>query len=193
MNIYSFFSSFIYLSLFLCCSVFLSAQQVNPYLVRGEIYNSLVEAIASDFKTANTKIVIDATINKFDKVDFTDFEIILDQPRYETDVVFCKANPQLNCVSKIEIDRYTIHYVYQTLKDLDYPHYFGIYAPLDTWYQLVYQAFIHQVKPQDKKPFVVTFPIRHVYSDNGKQKEHILFYQVNLDVNFKIIKILKIA
>lgn len=192
MNIYSFFNSFKYLFIFLFCSVFLSAQQVNPYLVRSQIYNNLVDAIAKEFKTAQAVIGIDPTINKFDKVDFTDFEIILDQPRYEADSVFCNANPQLNCVSKIEIDRYRIHYIYQVDKDEDYPHYFGIYAPLDTWYQLVYQAFIDQVKPQAKKPFTVTFPVRHVYSENGEQKEHILFYQVRLDEQFQIIKILKI-
>lgn len=191
-NIYSRLTVFCWFSMVFLNGISLTAQTVNPNLVRSQVYDQLYALIEKDFSHAKKHIVLDPTINKFDKADFTDFRIELQGARYDYDEVFCGINPQLNCVKKLEIDKYSIDFVYQVHKDSNYGDFFGIYAPIDSWYQLIYQSFLKQATKESTSVFQMLFPVRHVFVQNQKQIEEILFYQVVLNEEFKIIKTLKI-
>ncbi|MGV0752206.1 hypothetical protein [Empedobacter brevis] len=171
----------------------LDAQNVNPNLVRTKIYDTIFQDInKQSLAFPNKRIVIDPSINKFDDFKMNEFGIKLDSVKYVQDLSFCSKISGYKCVSKFEIDTYTITNVYKNEEEALYPDFYGIYAPIDSWYNLIYYAAVNHFEKDKTFQFNVLIPVRNVQMKNRMMKEQMFFYNFLLDERFKILKFEKL-
>lgn len=171
----------------LLISTVLFGQNKHPNDIRKIIYDTILSDIQSINSTyINKQIYVDATVPKFDDVEMSPFGVILKSPEYKVDNEFCKILQNTSCVDKIEIDHFKHEKVFQIHDDKAYIDFYGIYAPLDHWFQLIQHTFetmLMENKPENTK---VLIPVKHVYFDNNFQIEEHFLYKINLDKDFKI-------
>lgn len=171
----------------------IDAQIVNPNQIRTKVYDTILQDIQKQsLAFSNKKIVIDPTINKFEDYKMNEFGLKLDSVKYEQNLSFCNKLTAYKCVTKFEIDQYTITNVYKNESDALHPDFYGIYAPLDSWYNLIYYAAVSHFEKDKKFQFNVLIPVRNVQMKNKTMSERIFFYNFLFDEQFKILKFEKL-
>jgi hypothetical protein len=169
-------------------SIQLYSQSKHPDEIRKEVYESILLDINNTKKDYPDKLIyLDNTINKFDYVDLLSVDLVLSDPKYFNNKHFCNQLFNVKCVDKIEIDQYKLVKVFKEHKDLDYPDFYGIYAPTDHWYQLVYQILNNNLKNDSKIEAEVVIPVRNIYFKKGVPVDDLYIYKYSIDENFKII------
>ena len=118
--------------------------------------------------------------------------IKLDSVKYDQNLKFCTKTSVYKCVTRFEIDQYKVVNVYKDQGNAIHPDFYGIYAPLDSWYNLIYYAAVNHFEKDRKFQFNVLIPIRNVQMKNKTMKEKIFFYNVLFDEQFKILKFEKL-
>ncbi|MGV0979721.1 hypothetical protein [Empedobacter falsenii] len=173
--------------------LFVDAQNVNPNQIRAKIYDTISQDIQKQsLEFPNKKIVVDPTINKFEDYKMDEFGLKLDSVKYVQDTSICSKLTTYKCVSKFEIDNYSISNVYKDEADALYPDFYGIYAPIDSWYNLIYYAAVNHFEKDRKFQFNILIPVRNVQMKNKTMKEKMFFYNVLFDEKFKILKFEKL-
>lgn len=171
----------------------IDAQVVNPNIIRAKIYDTIMQDInKQNLNFPNKKIVIDPTINKFEDYRMDEFGIKLDSVKYEQDLSFCNKLSAYKCVTKFEIDNYSITNVYKNEKDAIFPDFYGIYAPLDSWYNLIHYAAVGHFEKNKTFKFSILLPVRNVQIKNKKMEEQVYFYKLLFDERFQILKFEKL-
>lgn len=171
----------------------IDAQIVNPNQIRTKIYDTILQDIQKqNLAFPNKKIVIDPIINKFEDYKMDEFGLKLDSVKYDQDLSFCAKLSPYKCVTKFDIDQYTITNVYKNESDALYPDFYGIYAPIDSWYNLIYYAAINHFEKERKFQFSVLIPVRNVQMKNKMMQEKMFFYSFLFDERFKILKFEKL-
>lgn len=165
-----------------------NAQEKSPNQIRKEIYSLIIK----DLKAKNDnlplkKIVIDHTISKYKNITFDTFGIKLEEEETSQDSSICKNFDNIACVDPIEINRFTLNKIYQNHNDSDYVDFYGIYSPVDKWYNLIFALAKNSFENEKSKGFNIHIPVRNVYYKNGKQMNQLYVYQFDLDQNFEII------
>ena len=169
------------------------AQNVNPDLVRVKIYDTIVNDINKHrLASINKQIVIDPTINKFEDYKLNEFGVKLDSVKYDPNLKFCTKTSVYKCVTKFEIDQYKVVNVYKDQGNAIHPDFYGIYAPLDSWYNLIYYSMVKHFEKDKTFQFDVVIPVRNVWISEKEMKEQIYFYQFKFDERFKILKFEKL-
>lgn len=169
------------------------AQVVHPNEIRKNIYDIIVNEIKNNRKDYTYKVIqLDETINKFDNIEFTTLGIEFSQPIYSNDKSYCSQFVGIECVDKIAIDKFTLQKVYKEHKDKDYQDYYGIYAPIDSWYGVVTSVLRKALENKYSAQVEVIIPLKNVYFKDGKEVTENYFYQFKLDENLKIINYQKI-
>lgn len=178
---------------FIVASLCVDAQKVNPNEIRVKIYDTILKDIyKQNLAYPNKQIVIDPTINKFQDYKMDEFGLKLDSVKYEKDFKFCGKSSPFKCVEKIEIDRFTLTNVYKNHEDALYPDFYGIYAPIDQWYNLIYYSAVNHFEQPKSFQFSLLIPVRNVRMKDKIMKEQFYFYQFAIDEKFKIIKFEKL-
>ncbi|WP_313373913.1 hypothetical protein [Chishuiella sp.] len=179
-----------YLYSFLLFSSFLiKAQEIDPNQVRLNIYKIIIDDIKqNNIGTINKDIAIDPMINKFENFEINEFGIILDMVKYDEDLDFCKQANFYRCTTKLEIDKYKLVNVYKDDENEIFPDFYGIYSPIDSWYNLIYYAAVKHFEKESHFKFNVTIPVKNVSMIKGDSKVNISFYTFTLDDNFSVIK-----
>ncbi len=179
--------------LFMSFSLSVSAQVVSPDEIRVKIYDTILSDINKQhFPGVNHQIVIDPTINKFKDYKMDEFGVKLDSVVYDQNLKFCAKTSAYKCVTKFEIDQYKIVNVFKDKKEAIAQNFYGIYAPLDHWYNLIYYAAVNHFEKDRTFQFSVVIPVRNVSLQGDQMKELIYFYQINFDERFKILKFEKL-
>ncbi|MFV0183480.1 hypothetical protein OBK25_01960 [Empedobacter falsenii] len=176
-------------------NLFLSvdAQIINPDQIRTTIYDTILQDIQKQsLAFPNKIIVIDPTINKFQDLKMDEFGLQLDGAKYDQNLSFCTKLSPYKCVTKFEIDHYTITNVYKNESYALYPDFYGIYAPIDSWYNLVYYAAVAHFEKDRKFQFNVLIPVRNVQMKNKIMHDKMFFYNFLFDESFKILKFEKL-
>ena len=169
------------------------AQVIHPNEIRKNIYDFIIEDINKTKKDYPIKVIyLDSEINKFNNIELTTFGIDFIKPIYERDETYCNLFSGVECVEKLAIDNYTVQKVLVNHKDQDYQDFYGIYAPLDSWYNVVSGVIKSAFQNEKVTSADVTIPVKNVYLKNGNQIIETSFYQFKLDKNFKIINNQKI-
>lgn len=181
------------LTITMLCSTLLLGQNFHPNNVRKAVYDTIL----SDIKTINPmyfkkRIVVDATVGKFDDVVMTTFGVKLADPEYKSDLEFCKILPETSCVEKLEIDQFKHEKVLQNHDDNAYDDFYGIYAPIDHWFEVIQHTFEALLMNEKPKKTTVIIPMKNVYLKNGENIETNYFYKITLDNQFKIIQFQRI-
>lgn len=170
---------------FLSLYFFVDAQIVNPNEIREKIYTTLFKDISDG---ENIKMVIDPTINKFDSYEMNEFGLTLDSVIYVNDKSICNNVTPYKCVSKFEIDRYTISNIYKEGKEEVSPIFYGVYPAIDSWYNLIYNAAVNHFEKNKTFRFQVILPVRKVWIENKLMKENMIFYKFWFDEKFETLK-----
>jgi len=165
--------------------LFVDSQEINPNLIRGDLYKIIYNDISCE---NNVQLVVDPTINKFDSYELNEFGLKLDSAKYVNDNSICTKVSPYKCVSKFEIDSYKISDIYKEEKESAFPVFYGVYSPLDSWYNLIYYAAVKHFEKNKEFQFQVILPIRKVWIENKKMKEDMIFYQFWLDEKFEVLK-----
>lgn len=167
--------------------LFITAQDVHPNTIRTQIYKAIIDDLNTINKHLPLKqIDVDVTINTFENIDFNSVGIDLINPHYANDKSFCNFIAVSKCVNKIEIDKFSLSKILVNHKDEEYVNYFGIYAPLDHWYELVNHSLkIALLKEKPLKTSVI-IPVKNVYFNKGEVVNRTFFYEIILDQDFKI-------
>ena len=179
--------------LFMSFSLSVSAQVVSPDEIRVKIYDTILSDINKQhFPGVNHQIVIDPTINKFEDYKLNEFGVKLDSVKYDPNLKFCTKTSVYKCVTKFEIDQYKVVNVYKDQGNAIHPDFYGIYAPLDSWYNLIYYSMVKHFEKDKTFQFDVVIPVRNVWISEKEMKEQIYFYQFKFDERFKILKFEKL-
>ena len=174
--------------LFLLFSSFIFAQSVSTNEVKKNIYQLIINDINKTNSTYPIKLIyLDATMNKFNSIDLFSFDINLTEPDYKKDETICKMFSNVTCTEKFQIDNFKLTKVYNEHKDTDYPDFYGIYAPLDHWYQYVYQMVYNNLS-KDKIGAEEIIPVKHMFYRNGIVINETLFYKFLINENGEIIQ-----
>lgn len=173
--------------LFILSFTILQGQEIHPNHVRKAVYDIIINDIKEQRKSYNLKeIYIDATVNKFDEVEMTTYGVKLSDPEYINDQEFCKVLNFGKCVDKILIDQFSLSKVYKEHKDQNYVDFYGIYAPLDHWYNVIHNTFQYLLL-KDKPQFsTVTIPVKNVFYEDGIEMTRYYFYNFTINKDFKI-------
>ncbi len=170
-------------------AVQLQAQIIHPDELRRAIYESIQTDIQQkNPQNLNKQIYLDNTIGKVEYVDLLNVDLVLSEPKYQNDKNFCQQMFNVNCVDKYQIDHYKLAKIYNEHKDTDYPDFYGIYAPIDHWYQLVYQILNNNLKKEDKVKAEIVIPVKNTYFKDGVICTNLYFYKYIINENFEIIK-----
>lgn len=170
---------------FLSISFISEAQEVNPNLVREKLYTLLYNDLSKD---KNVELVIDPTINKFGSYELNEFGLRLDSVKYVNDLTICTKVSPYKCVSKLEIDRYKILDVYKDGEKEIFPVFYGVYQPIDSWYNLIYYAAVKHFEKNKAFKFQVIMPVRKVWIEDKKMQERMIFYKFWFDETFEVLK-----
>jgi len=169
------------------------AQVTHPTEIRKNIYDFILKDIQNAKKEYPIKVIyLDSEINKFNNLELTTMGIDFIKPIYERDQSFCQAFYAVECVEKVEIDQYTVQKVLVKHQDQEHQDFYGIYAPLDSWFSVVSNAIKSAFQNEKVTATEVIIPVKNVYLKNGQQIIENYFYQFKLDQNFKIINNQKI-
>lgn len=179
--------------LFLLLLNVLNAQEIHPNFVRKAIYDSIIKDINSNKKSYIIKeIYVDATVNKFDDIEMNTYGVQLSDPEYINDDEFCKVLTNVKCVKKIEIDQFSLNKIYQEHNDKEHMDFYGVYAPLDHWYNVIHNTFQYYLQQEKPQYSSVIIPVKNVFFKDAKVITDYFFYQFNLDKDFKITSFQKI-
>ena len=170
---------------FISISLFVEAQEVNPNVIRGKLYEIIYNDIS---KEKEVQLVIDPTVNKFNSYELNEFGLKLDSVKYVNDKTICTKVTPYKCVTKFEIDSYKISDVYKEGKESVFPVFYGVYSPFDSWYNLIYYAAVKHFEKNKTFQFQVILPIRKVWIEKKKMQEDMIFYQFWFDENFEVLK-----
>jgi hypothetical protein len=184
----------LFFTISICLSALvIKAQLVNPNEIRVKIYDTIYKDIQKQSSPSIQKeIVIDPNINKFSDYKMDEFGLKLDSVRYDPNINFCTKTSPYKCVAKFDIDRYTVVNVYKDKKESVSTDFYGIYAPLDHWYNLIYYAAVKHFEKDRKFNFTTILPVRNVRMKEGEIIERYYFYKFNFDESFRILKFEKI-
>ncbi|WP_413533294.1 hypothetical protein [Empedobacter brevis] len=178
---------------FLHAALFVEAQQVDINQIRLKIYDTILQDVQNqNIELPFKKIVLDPTINKFEDYKMDEFGLKLDSVKYEQDLSFCNKLSAYKCSTKFEIDQYSITNIYKNEADELYPDFYGIYSPIDTWYNLIYYAAVNHFQKNKKFQFNILIPVRNVQMKNRVMNEKMIFYNFLFDEQFKVLKFEKL-
>ena len=119
-------------------ALIIQAQNVNPNEIRLKVYDTITHDINKQHpEYLHKKIVIDPTINKFNDLQMDEFGVKLDSVIYDANRSFCTKFSPYQCVQKFEIDRFKLTNVYKDKNETLNHEFYGIYAPLDHWYDVI--------------------------------------------------------
>jgi len=179
---------FLYLITFILVFGFANAQEIHPNEIRKNIYSLIIKDLKSkNEKLSIKKIVIDQTINKYKDISIDTFGIKLEGEEAHIDTTICSNFENIECVNPIEINRFTLNKIYQKHFDGDYVDFYGIYAPIDKWYNLIYALAKNTLENDKSNGISVHIPVRNVYFEKGIQINQLFIYQFDLNINFEII------
>ena len=165
-----------------------NAQDKHPNEVRKAIYSLIIKDLKSkNEKLPIKKIVIDQTINKYNHIALETFGVKLEGEEASKDATICANFDHVECVDPIEINRFTLNKIYQKHVDSDYVDFYGIYAPIDKWYTMIYALAKNTLENEKSNGFSVQIPVRNVYFEKGIQINQLIIYQFDLNKNFEII------
>lgn len=169
-------------------SSFLFAQNREINDVKNNIYQLILNDVnKTNLAYPNKLVYLDNTMNKFNTIDLFSFDINLNEPEYKKDEAVCKIFNNVVCTDKILIDNFKLTKIYNEHYDTDYPDFYGIYAPLDHWYQYVYQTVNNNLS-KDKIGVEEIIPVKHVFYRNGIVIIETLFYKFLINENGEIIQ-----
>jgi len=175
--------------MFIFLGVVSQAQEKEPDQIRVSIYEAIIKDLQSLNPTYPIKqFEIDPTINVFEKVELTSSGINYYNPSYKADLDFCNSIDDVSCVNKYSIDNFRLTKVLQNHKDNAYTDYFGLYAPLDHWFQFTSALFQNLLQNKKSTTTAINIPVKHVYFKNAEEIINHYMYKIVMDENFKIIK-----
>jgi len=173
--------------LFFTCFISSFGQTSDTIDIKYEIYKRIITDIHEkniDYK--NKKLYLDDKIGKFNHVDFFNLNIVLTNPDYVRDKKICEFLNNVECVDQYQIDNYRLFKVFNNHVDVEYPDFYGIYAPLDSWFQLIYQVTFNNFEKNKKISSEVIIPVKNVFFKGEEIINKTYFYKFKIDEQFKI-------
>lgn len=172
-------------SFFLSSTIF--AQKIHPNDIRLEIYNKITNDIKSNLPHyLNKQILIDSSVPKYNDVNISTDGIILRQPEIELKPEICNFIFNVKCVNQDEIDNYELIKIYQNHVDTENIDFYGIYAPIDHWHQLILNTLKSQMLNDKPYETIIYIPVKHQYFEGEQVMKEMWLYVVELDKEFKI-------
>ena len=160
----------------------------HPNEIRKEIYSFILKDIKSKNKQLPIKhILLDHTINKYNNISANTFGIVLEDEELSIDSSICSNFDNVKCVDPLAINAYSLNKIYQVHKDEDYADFYGIYAPVDKWYKMIYSIAKNTLELEKSNNFEINIPVRNVYFKNGNIVEHLIMYQFSYNGNLSLV------
>ncbi|WP_313581344.1 hypothetical protein [Chishuiella sp.] len=184
---------YFYISI-LFLSFLLKAQEIDPDQIRLNIYKVIVDDIKTNNNSKiNKEILIDPMINKFENFEINEFGIKLDMVKYDDNLDFCEKTNFYKCAPKLDIDKYKLVDVYKNGQNEIFPDFYGIYSPIDSWYNLIYYSAVKHFEKDSHFKFYIVLPVKNIFMEKGTSKTKMSFYTFTLDDNFIILKFDKVT
>lgn len=172
---------------------FVNGQTIDPINSRIQVYEHLINEIYKlNSNHKGKKIYIDASIYNFEQVEMTSMGLYFYNASFKNEKEFCSNLSHGSCVDKVEIDQFDLDKLLKEHHDEKYVDFYGIYAPLDHWYNFISHIFHTTLQNEFAGTISLTFPVKHVYFKEGKKTMETLFFNYKLDKDLKIVHYQKI-